>query len=233
MKNEFLASPKSYKPQAEPNTPYDRGFAEWTDRYGTQSNQIKNWRIATFLSIVMAICVSLIAYEEVHKSKIVPVFVGIDKERGEPMVLGPETSQYKPGPLEIKYFISQFIRFVRSVPTDAVLIKQNWLRAYAFLKNDAAGLLNEMTNKDADSPLKKIGHVIVSIQPITVVQIPDTDSYQVRWKETEYSSSGMKNQEYTMLATFVLEIDPPKDEQTLQENPLGIYIKSFQWNREL
>jgi type IV secretory pathway TrbF-like protein len=36
-----------------------------------------------------------------------------------------------------------------------------------------------------------------------------------------------------MLATFIIEIDPPKDEQTLQENPLGLFIKSFQWNREL
>jgi type IV secretory pathway TrbF-like protein len=114
-----------------------------------------------------------------------------------------------------------------------VVIKQNWLKAYMFLRPEAAGLLNEITQKDTSSPLSKLGKVLVSVQPLSIVQIPETDSYQLRWKETVFATHGTKLEEYTMLATFIIEIDPPKDEQTLQENPLGLFIKSFQWNREL
>ena len=146
----------------------------------------KNWRIAFFLNTIFSLVLASVLLFQMSQNKVVPILVGIDKERGEPTVIGPaETNQYKLGPLEIKYFLSQFIRFVRAGPTDQVVIKQNWLRSYTLLRKDAAGLLNEITNKEADSPLKKIGHVIVSVQPLSVVQIPDTQSYQVRWKEKE------------------------------------------------
>jgi type IV secretion system protein VirB5 len=170
----------------------------------------------------------------ISQKRVVPIIVGLDKQTGEATVVGPaDQSSKQPGPLEVKYFLAQFIRSVRSVSLDQVVIKQNWLRAYSYLRPEAAGLLNELTQKDSNSPLNKIGKVLVTVQPLSILQIPETSSYQLRWKETVFATHGTKLEEYTMLATFILEIDPPKDEQTLQENPLGIFIKSFQWNREL
>ena len=113
------------------------------------------------------------------------------------------------------------------------MIKKNWLRAYAFLRKDAAGLLNELTNNELTSPLKQIGKQVVSIQPLSVVKIPETESYQVRWSETVYSAQGRKLDNYTMLGTFVLEFELPKNKQQINENPIGLFIKNFQWNREL
>lgn len=234
MKSQYLSAPQTMKPSLAPETPYQRAKQEWDSRIGSSVVQAKNWRIAFFTSALFSLSVSLVAIFQAHQAKVVPVLVGIDKESGEPTVIGAATEkQAQIGGLEIKYFLTQFIRFVRSVPLDQVLIKQNWIRAYSFLRKDAAELLNEMTNKDENSALKKIGKVVVSIQPISVVLIPETNSYQVRWKETAYSSSGNKTDEYTMIGTFVLEFDPPKDQQTLAENPLGIFIKNFQWTREL
>ena len=215
-------------------TPYLRAKEAWDSRIGSSVAQSKNWRLAFFGSVLVSLVLGVSVVMQLGQAKVIPILVGIDKENGEPTVLGPAAAkQYQLGALETKYFLSQFIRFVRAVPLDQVVIKQNWLRAYAFLRKDAAGLLNEMTNKDGDSPLKKIGKVVVSVQPISIVQIPETNSYQVRWKETVYTTAGNKEAEYTMIGTFLLEVEPPKDEQTLQENPLGIFIKSFQWNREL
>lgn len=234
MRNAMLTSPQSMKPRGIPESPYLKAKEEWDNRIGSTVVQAKNWRIACISSLLLSGLLTGVVLFQASQSKIVPVIVGLDKETGEARTLGAVTKDaYTPGPLEIKYFLSEFVRYVRAVPLDQVVIKQNWLKAYSFMRTDASGLLNEMTAKDEDSPLKKIGKIIVSVQPVSVVQIPETSSYQVRWKETQYSSQGQKLQEYTMQGTFLTELSPPKDEESIAENPLGLYIKSFQWNREL
>ncbi len=234
MRSPFLAQPSSFKPGNSAETPFRQAKQAWDLRLGTATSQAKNWRLAFFclfaLSTLMAAGLVLL----ISQKRVVPIIVGLDKQTGEATVVGPADQNSKqPGPLEVKYFLAQFIRSVRSVSLDQVVIKQNWLRAYSYLRPEAAGLLNELTQKDSNSPLNKIGKVLVTVQPLSILQIPETSSYQLRWKETVFATHGTKLEEYTMLATFILEIDPPKDEQTLQENPLGIFIKSFQWNREL
>ncbi len=234
MTQPFLTPVTNVKPSQVIETPYLKARQAWDERMGDAIIRAKNWRLAFFAQALLSCILAGAIIVQITQRRVIPVLVGLDKERGEPTVLGPvKESNYTPGPVELKYFLSQFIRFVRSVPADQVVIKQNWLRAYAFLRKDAAGLLNEQTNNNPDSPLKKIGKFVVNVQPLSIVAIPATDSYQVRWKETVYSAQGMKTDEYTMLGTFSVELDPPKDEQTLHENPLGLFIRTFQWNREL
>lgn len=234
MRNPMLSSPVNLKPKVSPMSPYLKAKEEWDSRIGTTVIQAKNWRLLSLCSLFSSFLLIGIIFYQASQSRIIPVVVGLDKETGEAKTLGAVSKDtHKPGPLEIKYFLSEFVKYVRAVPLDQVVIKQNWLKAYSFMRSDASGLLNEMTEKDEDSPLKKIGKITVSIQPVSVVQIPETDSYQVRWKETQYSTHGQKMQEYTMQGTFLIEIIPPKDEETIVENPLGLYIKNFQWNREL
>lgn len=230
----MLDSPTNYKPAVRPETPYLKAQQLWDERIGTNVVRAKNWRYAFFLQSVACLILGIALLLQIRQQKVIPIFVGVDKERGEPIVMGrADERHYQPGPLEIKYFLSQFIRFVRSVPADSVVIRQNWLRAYSFLRGEAAGLLNEQTSNDEESPLKRIGKEVVSVQPLSVVSIPGTNSYQVRWREEVYSANGMKSATYTMLGTFILEFEPPRDEQQIHENPLGLFIKTFQWNREL
>ncbi len=234
MRNQMLSSPQNINPKTPPRSPYIKAKEEWDNRIGSTVVQAKNWRIACISSLALSFFLTGVLLFQISQSKVIPVVVGLDKETGEARTLGAVSKDaYKPGSLEIKYFLSEFIRYVRAVPLDQVVIKQNWLKAYSFMRSDASGLLNEMTEKDEDSPLKKIGKLAISVKPISVVQIPETSSYQVRWKETQYSPQGQKLEEYTMQGTFLIEVSPPKDEDSISENPLGLYIKSFQWNREL
>ena len=234
MKSPFIASPISFKPQSSIDSPFRAARQEWDLRLGSSVSQAKNWRFAFIMTAALLLLTLLTVFTLVKQQKVIPVIVGVDKVTGEPSIIGSaQERKYQPGPLEVKYFLSQFVRYVRSVPLDQIVIRQNWLHAYAYLRKEAAGLLNEMTQKDANSPLNKIGKVLVTVEPLSVVQIPETNSYQMRWKETSYTNHGTKLEEYTMLATFTIEIEPPKDEQTLQANPLGLFIRSFQWNREL
>ena len=171
---------------------------------------------------------------QLTQHKVVPFVIAINAESGEPKILGRVAdSVYSPKEQEIKYFLGQFISFVRSVPSDPVVIKKNWMNAYLYLRRQAANLLNDIANRDDDNPLKKIGEQTVSVKPISIVRVGGSNSFQARWKESRYSKNGAPIDEYTMTAVFTLEFDTPKDEATLSVNPLGIFVSNFQWNREL
>ncbi len=234
MSNEFLLSPKSFK-NAEPfATPYYRASDEWDRRIGQPVVQARNWRIAFFLSSLLTLILSIGLIYQAKRREIIPIIVGIDKERGEPVVVGRVgDDSYRPQIQELKYFLSQFVLSVRSVPMDPVLIKQNWLNAYKFLRPESSNMLNDLTNKDPDSPLKKIGQETVITKPISVVQVSNTNSYQMRWEETVYNKQGSPTDHYVMNGIFTIEIESPKTEDTLLANPLGLYITNFQWNKEL
>lgn len=231
---EFLAPPRSYKPNVPVESPFYSAKKEWDNRIGSVVVQAKNWRYAFFiLSLVSFTLLGIIIYQ-FQTRQVIPIIVGIDKERGEPVILGKVgEGSYQPNDLEVKYFLSNFINLVRSVPKDPVLIKQNWLKAYKFMRAEASNQLNDKTNKDEDSPLKKIGEKTIIVQPITVVRIDNSNSYQIRWSETVFNKQGLVEDKYILNGVFSIEINAPKEEELLLTNPLGIFITNFQWNKEL
>lgn len=234
MSKEYMQAPRSFKPDYAVESPFLSAKREWDDRMGALVLQARNWRLA-FFSAAGALFVLAVGFVFfVQSRKIIPIMVGIDKERGEPVVIGEVgESAYQPKLQEIKYFLTQFITSVRSVSTDPVLVKQNWLKAYKFLRPEAANILNDLANRDVDSPLKRIGEDTVIVKPVAVVQVADGNSYQARWEENIYGKQGSLKEHYVMVAVFTVDLDPPKSEDTLLTNPLGLYIKNFQWNKEL
>lgn len=234
MSKEFLSEPPNYRLNESIDTPFYRAKQEWDARIGQTVVQAKNWRLAAICSSLVALILSSTLVLLIQKNEIIPVVVGIDKERGEAKVIGRVSDiHYMPELPEIRFFITHFITLIRGVPSDPVLIKQNWLKAYYFLRREAANMLNQITNSDEQSPLKRIGKTTVVVRPISVVQVAGSDSYQARWEETLYDQHGTIVEKFTMNGVFTVEFAPPSKEETLAVNPLGLYIRSFQWNREL
>lgn len=232
-KNPFGLSLFNTKPALPPPSPFCAAKQEWDDRMGSLVIQAKNWRITAALSLIVALAFGTLCIIQAYQRQVIPIIVGVHRETGEPVVVGPAPEQYRPSESEIRYFLSEFVRLIRAVHMDEVLIRLNWQRAYKYLSRQAASYLDDITQKDPNSPIKKLGELLVSVQPLAVVQIPGTPSYQVRWQETIYSSQGFKLDEYTMLGIFTIEFVAPKDQEMLMANPLGIVIKSFTWNKEL
>jgi type IV secretion system protein TrbF len=226
--------PANYLTSRPLETPFNRARAELDGLLGSATVRAANWRFAFFSSMAITFLLTVMVLYQITSRKVIPVIVGIDKERGEPVLIG-DASQiiHQPGEQEIKYFLSHFIRDVRSIPSDPVVLKQNWLRAYSFLRKSAATLLNNITNDEKTGPFSRVGELTLIPQLLSVTQIPGSAAYQAHWKESLYNKEGQKLDEYLMLGTFSIEIEPPSDYQTLSENPLGIYISNFQWNREL
>lgn len=225
--------PLTFEAKTPVETPFFKAKQEWDNRFGSVIVQAKNWRLAFFSLVPISLGLLGAVVFLASQRSVVPVYVGLDKERGEAKYLGQTSDNaFVPGENEKKFFLAEFLRLVRSVPSDEVVLKQNWVRAYKFLERSSSQALNDYANK-SDSPLKKLGERFVTVQPLSVVKVPDSNSYQLRWKETVFKPGGQKIDEYSMLGTFQVEINPPSSDEILRENPLGLYITNFQWNREL
>jgi type IV secretion system protein VirB5 len=227
---EFNNPPISFKPDVALETPYQRGKDEWDKRMGSVVVQAKNWRICALAlcGITFLLVIGLI-YQSA-KSTVTPYVVEVTKE-GLVQAIGPASqTNFKPGGPVLEYFIAQWVQRVRSLPLDPVVAKNHWLEAYAYLRQSAATVLNEIATKE--QPLAKLGKETVSVQVRNVIPL-SKDTYQVRWEETRYSKEGAVMETKTMTGSFTVEIDPPTDEAQLLKNPLGLYITRFSWSKDV
>ena len=224
----FKRASNHYGETPPPETPYMRAQQLWDERIGAARVQAANWRYAAFASLAVAgvSCGGLIWQSS--RSIVTPYIVEIDGE-GAVRNIGPASEAYKPSDAVIAYALANFIRDVRSVSIDPVIVRANWLKAYDYATDRAALTLNDYA-RDND-PFAKIGRRSVSIEITSVVRASPT-SFQLRWREKAFENGSLAGTEsYTGVLTIVAK--PPRDAATLKANPLGIYVNAINWSREL
>jgi type IV secretion system protein VirB5 len=233
--SELMTKKSHFKPRAAPATPYARAEEVWNERQGSLIKSAHNWRLAFFAQVVISAVLVFGLLVQAGRSTIQPYLIEHNSETGEAVGLGKlPTWNYTPQMQEIRHFLGAWLTMVRGVSMDPVVIKRNWLDAYAFTTQGAANQLNEWAQKD--NRLARIGQETVSIEMVAINPIADSHSYQVRWKETVRTKEGALKEASSMSGVFPIRIDPPdpKDDHSLQVNPLGIKIEGgFQWSREL
>ncbi len=127
------------------------------------------------------------------------------------------------------YFLADWVTRTRSKSIDPVVIRDNWTTAYRFVAGPAIGQLNDYAK--AHDPFANAGQQAISVEVVSVLaRSPST--YQVEWRETTYDQ-GATTSTATWTGLFTTKIQPPTNEAELRANPLGMFITSFQWSREL
>jgi len=89
---------------------------------------------------MMAVCSSFLSVALVGglvwqstRLKIAPYIVEVDAQ-GEAKGVGPITDHYQPTDAQIAHHLERFIRHVRSIPIDPVVLRDSWLEAYDFAR---------------------------------------------------------------------------------------------------
>ena len=232
LADELLNEPMGRPSEQIPATPYTRARAQWDDRLGTLVTNAKHWRLG-FFGVLFA-CLSLTGglIYAMTRSLVEPIVIAVDKTTGVTNVVGKASTQtYTPQQAEIAYFLGHLIRLLRTVPLDPVVVRTQWSEAYRFLRQSAAMKLNDWARLP-DSPLSKVGQETVTLQLQSVLPI-GTDAYELRWVQSAYSREGVLIQSATWTATFTLEFERPTTEEDIAVNPLGIYVRDFEWHRDL
>ncbi|MNI22121.1 VirB8 protein [compost metagenome] len=148
---------------------------------------------------------------------------------GEARSVAPAVQNYRPTDGPIIWHLARFVANVRSVSTDPVLVKQNWLEAYDFATDRGARFLNEYAR--TNDPFAMIGERSVSVQVTSVVRASDS-SFQVKWVEQTYERGSLaRTERWTAILTTVFRA--PKTADALRKNPLGLFVNAIDWSREL
>jgi type IV secretion system protein VirB5 len=217
-----------YGETPEPITPYQKAAQVWDERLGSARVQAANWRLAALAAISLSGVLGLTIFTQIARSAIVPYVVEVDR-LGEVRALGPAFEAYQPSDAQTAHFLAKFIEDVRSLSIDPVIVRTNWLRAYDFVTDRGAQALNDYARET--DPFTKIGSRTVTVEVTSVVRASG-DSFEIRWKENAYENGSIaKTERFTGLATTVLK--PPTNAETLRKNPLGLYVHSINWSRDL
>jgi type IV secretory pathway TrbF-like protein len=217
-----------YGETPEPVTPYQKAAQVWDERLGSARVQAANWRIAALSSTTLSVLLGLTLLLAVGRSAVVPYVVEVDR-LGEVRAVGPAIEPYQPSDAQIAHFLARFIENVRSLSVDPVIVRTNWLHAYDFVTDRGAQALNEYA-READ-PFSKIGARTATAEVTSVVRASN-DSFEIRWKESTYENGAVaKTERFTGVVSVILK--SPSNAETLRKNPLGLYVHSLNWSRDL
>ncbi|EJU13615.1 conjugal transfer protein TrbF [Sphingomonas sp. LH128] len=224
----FKRSIQRYGRTPQPETPYQRAGQLWDERIGSARVQARNWRLAAFGCLGLTGVLICSNVWQSMQSRVAPYVVEVDR-LGEARSVAPAIQNYQPTDGQIAWHLGRFISNVRSVSTDPVLVKQNWLGAYDFATDRASLFLNEYAR--SNDPFAGIGQRSVSVQVTSVVRASDS-SFQVKWTESIYERGSLaKTERWTAMLTVMLR--PPKTADALRKNPLGLFVNAIDWAREL
>ncbi|MGQ0531693.1 MAG: conjugal transfer protein TrbF [Caulobacteraceae bacterium] len=221
----FRQPPRSYAPDPA-DTPYMRAQQAWDRRMGTAVQGAVTWRwIAIGLGALLAASVlgaTMIALQKRTFLHVVEV-----SPQGAVLSVRPAGGDYTPTDAQVSYFLGHFVKLVRGVPTDGVVLRENWLEAYRFLAPQAAQRLNEIAREE--DPFSLLGTTARAAVITSIVQ-RSNETWQVSWIEATHGANGGARRAYTGL--FTIRFERPRTSDALARNPLGLFITEFSFSPE-
>jgi len=224
----FRRASQRYSTTPVPVTPYQKAAQAWDERIGDARVQARNWRLLAFSGLgVTALAVGGLVWQ-LGRSTVVPYVVEVDR-LGDVRAVGPALEAYRPADAQIAHELERFIRNVRALPLDPVVLRDHWLEAYDFASARGAVALNAYARER--DPFGRVGKATVAVEVTSVVRASPT-SFQVRWIErTTVEGASSTTERWTAIVSVVMQ--PPRDVVRLRKNPLGIYVDGLDWSREL
>ena len=217
-----------YSDTPAPVTPYQTAVQAWDERIGSARVQAKNWRFVAFGCLSLALLMGAGLVWRSAQSIVTPYVIEVD-QAGQVRAVGEAATPYQPSDAQTAHHLARFITLVRSLSIDPIVVRQNWLDAYDYTTDRGAATLNDHAR--ANDPFSRVGQESVTVQVNSIVRASDA-SFQVRWTERRYVNGAAAGLEHwTAVLSTVLQ--PPRTEERLRKNPLGIYVNGLSWSREL
>lgn len=224
----FTRAQSRYGRTPEPITPYQKAAQLWDERIGSARQQARNWRLLALGLLALSLLLSAGLIWQARGSQVVPYVVEVAPS-GEIHRISPALEDFTPSDAQIAYHLARFIRNLRSLSIDPVVVRRAWLEAYDHASDQALQLLNQFAAEQA--PFDGIGERSISVEIQSVLRI-SPDSFQVKWLEETWRH-GAKLRSETWTAILSLRLQPPKDAVSLRKNPLGIQVQALHWSRDL
>ncbi len=218
----------NYKPATAPETAFSRARQIVDDREGSHILRANHWRLAAFGSLCTSLVLSVGLIVQSTKARIEPYVVEVMNGEQVRVIKGAAQSDYRPKPAFVEKALKEWLVSVRSISSDPIVVRNNWLKAYKFVTPKGKVQLDAFAQ--SEDPFSLVGVMTRSVQEIHVSHIPHSQSYRVEWLEQTWTVSGVPQGEpQSYLGTHTLETLKPKTAQALEDNPLGVYVDGFEW----
>ncbi|MFA7416138.1 MAG: conjugal transfer protein TrbF [Rhizobium sp.] len=217
--------------QRATENPYLAARQEWNERYGSYVREATAWRIVGVVSLGMAVIGFSYALYLSTEVTLVPYIVEVDK-LGSPVSVGvPEQIEYADVRV-VRATLGSFIASFRSVTPDAIVQKQYIDRTYALLRTSDPSTEKVNAWFRGNSPFEAAKTATVAVEVSNIVALSN-QTYQIDWTEFERDRRGREtaNRRFRGIATVTLTT--PQDEATIRLNPIGLYIRDFDWTAQL
>jgi len=148
---------------------------------------------------------------------------------GEARSVAPANAAFDPSDPQIAFHLARFIENVRAIPDDPIVVRENWMSAYDFASDKGALALNDYAR--ASDPFAAIGREQVAVDVTSVIRASPR-SFRVAWIERRYRDGSLaETSRWT--AILGIAVQPPTNADALRKNPLGIFVTSINWSKEL
>lgn len=220
------AQTKKWEADGGPDTPYRRAQQEWDRRMGSALQQARTWRAVAIGCLAITAAAVLGAIYLGTLPKAIVEYVTIDGT-GTATYLGKTGRDWKtftPTDAQVAANLRRFIDDTRSLSSDAMVIRANWVDAYTLLAGEATPIATQYAQ--VNDPFKRAQDIRVNVRIESALPVtPDT--WQVDWEEELWSKQGVLNQREFWRGSFTVRRLEPATEQALRDNPIGIYITRY------
>jgi len=214
-----------------PDNSYLAARAEWNERYGSYVRSAAAWRIIGVTGMLMAVIGFGYALFQSTQVKLVPYIVEVDKLGTAASAGFPQEIEYADARV-VRATLGAFVSNFRSVTPDAVVQKQYIDHTYAMLRTSdpATEKINGWFR--SNSPFDKARSATVAVEVNNIVALSN-QSYQIDWTEFERDRKGQETATRRFRGIATVTLTPPQDEAIIRLNPIGLYLRDFDWTAQL
>ena len=164
--------------------------------------------------------------------KVVPHVIEVDT-LGEAAYRGPvgEGATFTPSEALVRYQLRRWIDLTRTISSDNVVLRKNWLDAYKMLTTRGTTLMNAWIQPEGgpNDPVKRAQQEVTAVEILSAVP-QSAESWQIDWKETTWDKSGqMLGKPAVWRAVLKVVQQAPKTRQQMIDNPIGLFVDEFHW----
>jgi type IV secretion system protein TrbF len=205
--------------------PYQQAAGIWRNRLDCARAQARQLQIAALGSAIVPVLLGLALAISVGGRTATPYVFDL-RRLDELRVPSAATNAHLPSDAQIAYFLARFVRNVRSLSLDPIVVRANWTDALDYVTAPLAQALYDYAGNA--NPFTKEGMRSVSVDVIAIER-SSKNSFELRWKEEVYERGKVvRTQHFTGLARIIL-----KSPTGSSSNPLGVYVHALNWSRDI
>lgn len=206
---------------------------EFANAFGDLARGKRNWQLMAFALVGLLAMVTLAYVRLAASSRVVPYVIEVDR-LGQIVAIGNADQMRAPDQRLVASQLAQFLRAIRTVLPAAASAGQAEMvrRGYAFVAPEAAAFLNDYFASPVNDPRVLGTRLTRQVDVSGVLRVPNSDVWRLQWTETERSTQPGGPVRTTAWEGYVtIRLAPPTTAESIQDNPLGLYVTSVNWTR--